>query len=347
MKRLFAVPGAVVTLLATLAFLAPMPVQSEDEKPKSETAGRYLILDTARVKTLQKELADAAAGGFRVVSGDAGYNILLLEKDTTAKKHEYLFTDALFRAVKEDQVKGYRVLPFSFGAGRYSLGAVLEKLAEGETQAEYHVLDTMQTGNFQKDLNEWSGKGFRLVALSGADRNYGLMERPSGAPASGPADRYVLLATSRTGTMQKEVVDTVARGYRIVAATGAKKEMLIVLEKLASGDPKPEYRLLSTTRSGTLEREMIAASREGYRLLPMTLCALQKSVGMLGTYGYEVTAIMEKASSSVPVEYKMLSTKRVSTLEKELAEAETAGWSVNRLFLSYEEQVLILEKAAQ
>ena len=79
----------------------------------------------------------------------------------------------------------------------------------------------------------------------------------------------------------------------------------------------------------------------------MTLCALVKSAGLLGSYGYEVAAIMEKNPSSPPVEYKMLNTRRVPTLEKELAEAEGAGWSVNRLFLSFEEQVLILEKAGQ
>ena len=341
MKRR-ALVRAVLTLSATLAWLAPLPASGEDQKPST---GRYLILDTVRVKTLQKELADAATAGFRVVSGDAGYNILVLEKDGSGKKHEYLYTDSLSRIVKEGQVKGYRVLPFSFGAGKYSLGAVLEKLPEGEAQSEYHILDTMQTGNFQKDMNEWGAKGFHLVALSGAQRNYGLMEKAEAAPASGPADRYILLATNRIGTMEKELVDTVARGYRVVAATGAHKEMLVAFEKLAAGDPKPEYRLLSTTRSGTMEREMIAASHEGYRLLPMTLCALEKSAGMLGSYGYEVAAIMEKSPSSPPVEYKMLSTKRVPTLERELAEAEAAGWSVNRLFLSYEEQVLILEKA--
>jgi hypothetical protein len=327
-----------------LAVLSPLPAHTDDQKP---TAGRYRILDTVRVKTMQKELADAATAGFRVVSGDAGYNILVLEKDTTGTKHEYLYTDSLFRTVKEGQVKGYRVLPFSFGAGKYSLGAVLEKLTSGETQYEYHILNTMQTGNFQKDMNEWSGKGFHLVALSGAQRNYGLMEKAAAAPASGPTDRYILLATSQVATMEKELADTVARGYRVVAATGAHKEILVAVEKRASSDPKPEYRLLSTTRSGTLEREMVAASHEGYRLLPMTLCALVKSAGLLGSYGYEVAAIMEKNPTSPPVEYKMLNTRRVPTLEKELAEAEVAGWSVNRLFLSFEEQVLVLEKAGQ
>lgn len=344
MSKIIELACVVMVLFATPSLSARLQ-SNEEQSPMPETADRYLILRTVRVKTMQKELNDAATAGFRVVSGDAGYDILVLEKDPAGIKHEYLFTDRLYRMVKEGEVKGYRVLPFTFGAGEYSLGAVLEKLPEGEAQPEYHVLDTMQTSNFQKDMNEWGGRGFRLAALSGTGRNYGLMERTGGSPTSGPSDLYVLLATSRMGTMEKELSETVARGYRVVAATGAHKEMLVALEKLASSDPKPEYRLLSTSRSGTLEREITAASHEGYRLLPMTLCALEKSASFLGTYDYEVAAILEKSPSSPPPQYKMLATKRVNTLKKELAEAAASGWSVNRLFLSYDEQVLVLDKA--
>ncbi len=320
---------------------------AEEDNPKPDTTGRYLILDTVRVSTLQKELNQAAAAGFRVVAGDAGYNILVLEKDPAGTKHEYLFSDSLLHGVDNGELKGYRVLADTFGAGKYSLGAVLEKLAEGEPQSEYHILDTVRTSSFEKDMNAWAAKGFRLLALSGASGNYGLMERTSGAPVSGPADRYVLLATSKVGTMEKELAQTVARGYRVVAATGAHKEMLVALEKIEPGDPKPEYRLLSAARSGTLEKEIGDASRDGYRLLPSTLCALQKSAGLLGSYGYETAAIMEMSPGGQVRQYKLLATKRVSTLQNELTEAAAAGWRVNRLFLSYEEQIVVLEKAVQ
>ena len=329
---------------AAFVFLAPLPAQNPDSQSTPAAAGKFRILDTVRAKTIQQELDTAAAEGFRVVSGDAGYKILLLEKDPAGTRAEYVFSDSVDRLVEKGQSQGYRILPFSFAAGLHSVGAVLEKLAAGEPQSEYHVLSTVQTRNFQKDMNEWSGKGFQLVAFSGSARNYGLMEKPAGAAPAGPTDRYLLLATSRTGTLEKEITDAVAGGYRVLFATGAKKEILVVLEKLAPGEAAPRYRLVSTARSGTLEREIAAAGRDGYRLLPMTLCALAKSGGILGTIGYEIAAIMEKKPGSPSAQYKMLSTRRVPTLQKELAEMNLEGWSLTRLFLSYEEQILIFER---
>ena len=337
-----------LALSLTLAIHSyPVVALAQDENREPDTTGRYLILDTVRVSTMRKELSAAAAAGFRVVTGDSGNNTLLLEKDPEGKKHEYLFTDSLPHSVEKGELKGYRVLAETFGIGSSGpTRAVFEKLAEGEPQSEYHVLHTLYTSNFEKDLNAWAAKGFRLLALSGSSGNDGLMERASGSPASGPADRYVLLATSKTGTMEKELAQTVARGYRVVAATGAHKEMLVALEKTAPSDAGPEYRLLSATQSGTLEKEIVEASGEGYRLLPSTLCALEKSAGMFGTWAYEIATIMEKIPGGQVPRYKLLATRRVPTLQKELTEA-AAGWTVSRLFLSYEEQIIVLEKASE
>jgi len=136
----------------------------------------------------------------------------------------------------------------------------------------------------------------------------------------------------------------VDRGYRVVAATGAHKEMLVAMEKLDPAAPKPEYRVLSTMRSGTLEQEITEAGHAGYRLLPLTLCALEKSAGLMGSYGTETAVIMEKVAAGRSFDYKMLSTKRVGTLEKELTQVES-GWSVNRLALNYDGQIIVMERA--
>jgi len=337
--------GMTLSLLFAVHASAPWARGSANGEP--DKVSRYLIIDTVRTSTMQKELSEAAATGYRVLTGDGGYHILVLEKDAAGKKHEYLFTDSLLRDLEKGEVKGYRILAGTFGARDFRVGAVLEKLAEGETKSDYHILDTTRTSSFEKDMNEWAGKGFRLVALAGDERNYGLMERREGAPTSGPIDKYVLLATSKTKTMEGELAQSVARGYHVVAATGAHKEMLVALEKIEPGEAKPEYRLLSTTRSATLEKEIVEASRDGYQLLSFTLCALVKSAGPLGSYGYEIAAILEKSPRMDARQYKTLATKRVSTLQKELQEAAAAGWSVNRLFLGYEEQIVMLERTGR
>ncbi len=55
--------------------------EKEDEKQlQIEPSQRYLVLDTHRTKTLQRELDQASAAGYRVAYGNASHNILILEK---------------------------------------------------------------------------------------------------------------------------------------------------------------------------------------------------------------------------------------------------------------------------
>lgn len=347
MKRLGTLACCVMAAFAAPTLLAGRLPHGDGQTAKPAAAvEKYRILDTRKFATMQKEIDEAAGAGYRVISGDAGFNILALEKDPDGKKHQYLVTGSVLQMVKEGKVAGYRILPFTFAGGRWSaLGVVLEKLSPGEPQPEYQVVWTARTSTLIKEVNEWAGKGFSLVALTGIGANGALMERASGAPASGPADRYVLVASTLSSTMEKELADAVAAGHRFAVAAEAGDELMIALEKRAPGEAAPDYRLITTTRTGTFEREILAAVREGYRILPASLCAQEKNT-IMGT-SYETAVIMEKGPSSPPVEYKFLATKRVNTLQEELAKAVADGWSLNRLFLTYGEQMILLEKAGK
>lgn len=344
MKKLHMFAFSAALWSAGLTLPASLQSHCQEETPVEVTGGRFLILQTTRTETLQKELSSAAAKGFRVVAGDAGYKLLALEKDPTGEKHQYWFTDSLIKALKDRKTEGYRVLPSSFGSGVLGPGAVLERLRDGEVALDYHLIAAPLSDGFQNHLNDWSGKGFHLLTLAPG----GLMERTAGSSAQGSADRYVVLSTYLTGNMEMDVAKTVARGYRVVAAAGVTYKMVVVLEKLAPGDPIPEYRLISTNRTGTLESEISAASRQGYHMLPQTLSALEKGHSwMLGPSGYEVAAIMEKRPGAAPMDYKVLGTTQVATLNQELDECEAAGWSINQFIVSHRERVIVLEKPRQ
>jgi hypothetical protein len=341
-KMRFGLLCFVTTIFSSFCALWPAPLQAQETKAKASQE-RYLILDTRKLTTLQKELDDAAKAGYRIISGNAGYTILALELDPEGRKHEYLVTGSIQEMAEKGKLADYRVLPFAFSGGRWvGLGAVLEKLAPSEPQIEYQIVQTARTSTLIKEINEWAGKGFSLAAVSAIGLNYALMERAAGAPASGPADRYLLLATTLRGTMEKELADAVAKGNRLAAISEGGDEMVFILEKRAPGEPTPDYRLITTTRTGKLEREILAAVPDGYRLLPMALCA-QERTSMMGTT-YEVVALMEKSANPPPIQYKFLATSRVSTLQRELAESVAAGWSLKRLFLTYKEQMILLEK---
>src|SRR5882762_6742141 len=80
---------------------------------------------------------------------------------------------------------------------------------------------------------------------------------------------YKLLATSRTSTMEKEINQMARDGYRLVGTMGGdthEGEIIVTMRKLAKGDDEDrfQYKLLATSRTGTMERELQEAADQGY-----------------------------------------------------------------------------------
>jgi hypothetical protein len=137
-------------------------------------------------------------------------------------------------------------------------------------------------------------------------------------PAFAQNSDYKLLATSRTGTMEKELNEAAAEGYRLHATMGGEirgGEIITVLKK-ASGGSKYHYKLLATSRTGTMQKELQEAANEGYDY-----------AGYTGRG--EVIVILEKDISKPTrknYDYKLLATSRTSTMQKELDEAAASGY---------------------
>ena len=73
-------------------------------------------------------------------------------------------------------------------------------------------------------------------------------------------DRYLLLATSRTGTMQDELNEAGAGGYRFAATQGGEtafggREAVVVMERDPEGRTY-RYILLATSRTDTMQDEL-------------------------------------------------------------------------------------------
>jgi len=152
--------------------------------------------------------------------------------------------------------------------------------------------------------------------------------------ASGVAaeDRYLLLATERTSTMQQEINDAAAKGFRVVAASPKESsEIVVVLEQ---SKDKYDYHLVATTRTATLQRELSDAAEAGYRIVARAVTGK----------GDEVIVLMEKgAEGPANVQYQVLATERTGTLQKEISEASTNGYTLTAL-AGRGEYVAILEK---
>lgn len=152
--------------------------------------------------------------------------------------------------------------------------------------------------------------------------------------------QYKLLATTKTSTMQKELDETAAKGYRIlVGSPTSGSEMAIFLSREATSQNPYEYKLLATTRTGTMQKELNEAAANGFRLLPRTMIAKAQLLG-----GVEIVMILEKP----PVvekkhDYKLLATSLTSTLQKEVTDAQSIGYVIVGM-VSRGEHLVIMER---
>lgn len=116
---------------------------------------------------------------------------------------------------------------------------------------------------------------------------------------------------------------------------------LIVVETSAQN----EFKVLATKKTSTAEKEMNQAADEGFRFQGVS--GGETSVG-----GSEVVVVMSKPADtnfSGRFQYKLLATKRTSTMQKELQEAgnegfEYCGQTVFATAFGGQEVVVILER---
>lgn len=148
---------------------------------------------------------------------------------------------------------------------------------------------------------------------------------PVAASAQGPLE-YRLLATNKTSTMQKEMNEAAESGFRFAGAMGGDtaiggSEVVSVMTRVANAKPRYEYKLLATTKTSTMQKEMQEAGDAGFEYRAQTVFK-----SMFG--GDEVAVILERDREATPRrwEYRLLATKKTSTMQKELAEVGEGGY---------------------
>lgn len=162
---------------------------------------------------------------------------------------------------------------------------------------------------------------------------------------------YRVLATNKTSTMEKEMNEASAAGFIVAATMGGEtafggNEAVVVMIKdpSRSTEQKRFYKLLATSKTSTMQKEMQQAADEGFAYIGQTV--FKSTFG-----GEEVCVIMERdpAKSSRKLQYKLLATSKTSTMQKELLEAGDAGFylkgmTVAKTAFGGTELVSILEK---
>jgi hypothetical protein len=139
---------------------------------------------------------------------------------------------------------------------------------------------------------------------------------------------YKLLATNKTSTMQKEMNEAAEAGFRFGGVMGGEtsfggSEALVIMTKILSrrDASRFRYKLLATNKTSTMQKELQAAGDEGFEYKGQTVYS--------STFGgKEVVIILERdGEAKVDAwEYRLLATKKTSTMQKELSEAGAQGY---------------------
>ncbi len=196
---------ALTTAITVLAFghlLAPAVVGAQDRTD-------YRLLATSRTSTMEKEMNDAARVGFRV-------NALMGGETAFGGKEAVV----VMSRQPGDEEKGRRY--------------------------EYRLLAANRTSTMQQEIQDVGELGFEYVGQSVFESRFGgkevvvVLERDHESGIS--SIQYLLLAASRTSTLEKELIEAGEGGYTLVGLTvgktafGGREVVAILKGSEASGN---------------------------------------------------------------------------------------------------------------
>lgn len=143
---------------------------------------------------------------------------------------------------------------------------------------------------------------------------------------AGPVE-YRVLATNKTSTMEKEMQEAAAAGFRFGGTMGGEtafggNEVVVIMTKAGAAPARYEYRLLATSKTSTMQRELADAAAAGFEYRGQSVFS-----SMFG--GKEVVVILERDRETAARdrwEYRLLATSKTSTMQKELTSAGADGF---------------------
>ena len=176
------------------------------------------------------------------------------------------------------------------------LAAALSLTAQ-DNRFDYRVLATSKTSTMEKEMNEAADAGFSFGAVMGGETAIGghevvlvMIKDPT---KEGPRRVYKLLATTKTSTMQKEMQQLGDEGFdykgqTVFESTFGGREVVVIMERDSSrGAEKLQYKLLATTKTATMQKELREAGDAGFKLVGMT-------VAKTAFGGSELVSILKK-----------------------------------------------------
>ncbi|HEX8639482.1 MAG TPA: hypothetical protein VF692_15540 [Pyrinomonadaceae bacterium] len=148
--------------------------------------------------------------------------------------------------------------------------AELVKVEDGQS---YLVLSTKKIGTMEKELDQ-AAKGFRVLYGAPTQQFDMALFLQKLAPGETPYN-YKIMATIRNKTMEKELNEFAAQGYRLLPRTVVFKqgfltaEMVMLMERAPNSGKAYEYKLIAASKETKLHSKIDDAVAEGFTPLTM------------------------------------------------------------------------------
>jgi hypothetical protein len=149
-------------------------------------------------------------------AGQSGFKVLATNRTSTMQKE---MNDAAQLGLRFGAVMGGET-----AAGGNEVVVVMKRPAEPSGAFQYRLLATSKTSTMKNELQDAADAGFVYVgqtvfkSMFGGEEVVCILEREEGRRGDSGWE-YDLLATARTGTMEKELTAAGARGFELVGLT--------------------------------------------------------------------------------------------------------------------------------
>lgn len=186
---------AFFMILAATAFTVSAQTKKAD-RVKLDDDQSVLILSTKRIQTMEEELDEVAAKGFRVIYGAPTITVdmaLFLEKTQNPERpfnYKILATSrnkTMEKELNEFAVQGFRLLPrtiiFKQGFLTNELLTVMEREFESNVKYEYKLVQAFKEVKLQTKIDAARAEGFEPVTMITLGDNIVVMEKISQAGA--------------------------------------------------------------------------------------------------------------------------------------------------------------------
>ena len=297
----------------------------------------YRVLST-KESQFQLELDRAAADGYRLVAGDAAFEVAILERATDDKRRSYLFAREVERFLKEKKLpRGFHLVPPTFASDGTIYSAVFQRIEADEQTHDYAFVKGGSSGALRKRFEKGGddASGVIAIAWGGSDVVAILERRADATPAR-------IIASGDTDTLREQIQAAGKQGLCFVDSDGIKEAFFAVAQCAVGA--QHEYDVIATTKTETFERELNALAAKGQRLVAAGLVSIEKRVLMMGAYNFETVGVVAKVTETMPIEYRVVGTMRLETLEKELQAVAAAGFRLVAFASGPKERVAVLAR---